>query len=78
MPTLIVVDPGQVAFSALCEDCLRERQIPDAEHHRFTDEERSGLCIRGELALDRDAGSGTCMRGHRYRVMREGSEGGRH
>jgi hypothetical protein len=78
VPTLIVVDPGQHEFAALCDDCVRERTGGPPDQARLTEEERRELCIEGDLALDCDSGTGTCGRGHPYSVVREGSEGGRH
>lgn len=78
MPTLILVDPGGHAFRALCEDCVRERVPGDPEHARLSEEDRAELCIEGDLPLDADALTGRCRHGHPYRVVREGSEGGRH
>lgn len=78
MPTLVVVDPGQREFTALCDDCVRERAHGDPERLDLDEPERAEVCIRGELALDCASGTGECAHGHPYRVVREGSGGDRH
>ena len=76
---MIFIDPGETRYTAICEDCLREKQGPYAAPHRFPEgESLDDARIEGELPLDCDAGSGECRNGHGYRVAREGSEGARH
>ena len=69
--------PPHHAFSALCDDCLRERGLADTHGH-VEPEQLEDAWIEGDLPLDCDSTTGECRRGHPYRVVREGSEGSRH
>jgi hypothetical protein len=64
----------------ICRECLREQGLPDAPGGRGWPDgiDIEEFCVRGELALEADSLEGRCARGHPYRAIREGAEGGRH
>jgi hypothetical protein len=70
MADLVFVDPGAEHVSIACPLCLREDARPGAGG--------AAAMLEADLPLDRDWAEATCPRGHAIRLVREGSEGGRH
>lgn len=81
MPEPIIVPRDETTFSAICDQCVRDRNEPwrsgrapwgRDEHGR--DEGYEDVTVSGELPLDQDEAWVTCPYGHRHLVLREGSQ----
>lgn len=75
VPEPILIEPDATRFSAICDDCVREKNRPFESGRSWAQGEgHEDVTVSGELPLDQDDAWVDCAYGHRHLVIRRGSE----
>lgn len=75
MPEPVVIDRDATRFSAICDECVREKNRPFESHRGWAQGEgHEDVSVSGALPLDQDEAWVECPYGHRHLVVRRGSE----